>query len=76
MPLEIKAAFREARELFYDDTHHPSLRNHALREKYTGFRSIDITNDWRAVFKVRETEKQTTATFYFLGTHDELYGKI
>lgn len=29
-PLEIKIAFREAFELFVDDSNHPNLRNHPL----------------------------------------------
>ena len=40
---EIKIAFRETLELFLEDPTHPNLRNHTLREKYTGFRSIDVT---------------------------------
>lgn len=45
VPIEIKVAFKEAFDLFLDNPNHPSLRNHALREKFTGFRSIDVTDD-------------------------------
>ena len=74
--LGIQIAFREARDLFYENPNHPALRNHALTEKFAGFRSIDITGDYRAVFKVREGTKETIVTFHILGTHDDLYGKI
>ncbi len=74
VPLEIKNAFKEVRDLFYDYPDHPSLRNHSLIGKYTGFRSIDVTGDWRAVFKIRKTKLKTIITFYLLGTHDQLYG--
>lgn len=42
-PLEIKILFRAVRELFIDNPNHPQLRNHALRENYSGFRSIDVS---------------------------------
>src|SRR5712691_2219256 len=50
-PTEIKIAFREARELFAENPNHPALRNHPLTGKYTGFRSIDVTDDWRALYR-------------------------
>lgn len=71
--LEFKIAFKEARELFSDNPNHPSLRNHALREKYAGLRSIDVTDDLRALFKIRDSKLKTTITFHILGTHTELY---
>lgn len=43
-PLEIKTAFKQARELFLENPTHPHLRNHELREQFAGYRSIDITN--------------------------------
>ena len=72
-PLAIKVAFREALELFLDDPDHPSLRNHLLRNKFSGFGSINVNEDWRALFKIRKTKTQTVITFYLLGTHKQLY---
>lgn len=72
-PFEIKIAFKGARELFYDNPDDSSLRNHALRERYAGYRSIDITDDWRALFKIRKSKHKTIITFYILGTHAQLY---
>ena len=72
-PLEIKIAFKEARELFLENPTHPHLRNHALRKKFAGYRSIDITGDWRALFKVKESKMKTVITFHVLGTHTQLY---
>lgn len=74
-PLEIKIAFRETLELFLDNPLHPQLRNHSLKEEYSGYNSIDVTDNWRALFKVRESETQTIITFHILGTHEELYGE-
>lgn len=73
-PLEIKIAFREARELFLYNPTHTHLRNHALRKQFAGHRSIDVTDDWRALFKIKESKTQTVITFHILGTHDQLYG--
>ena len=46
------------------------LNNHILSGKWSGYRSINITGDWRAIF--RETE--TGVYFIVLGTHSQLYG--
>lgn len=70
-PLEIKVAFKETLELFLEDHDHITLRNHTLTEKYAGIRSIDVTDDWRALYR----EEPERIIFVELGTHDELYGK-
>jgi addiction module RelE/StbE family toxin len=69
-PTGIKLAFRETIELFRENPHHPGLRNHSLTEKYAGIRSIDVTGDWRALYR-KERER---VIFVDLGTHKELYG--
>ena len=74
-PLEIKIAFREALALFLEDQFHPMLRNHVLREKLAGYRSIDVTEDFRAIFKETQSGKQKVIIFHKIGTHEELYGK-
>jgi addiction module RelE/StbE family toxin len=48
----------------------PILRNHTLKGKYKGYRSIDITGDVRALYLQRSTE----AIFDAVGTHSQLYG--
>lgn len=73
---EIKTAFAETLEMFLEDLNHPSLRNHQLKEKFTGYRSIDITGDWRALFKIKESKTKTVITFHILGTHTQLYGSL
>ena len=73
-PLEIKKAFREAIDLFLENQEHPILRNHRLKKNFAGYRSIDVTPDWRAVFKETKTNKQKVVTFHMLGTHEQLYG--
>jgi addiction module RelE/StbE family toxin len=69
-PTEIKLAVRQALELFRENPHHEALRNHLLTERYAGFRSIDVTEDWRALYR----EEKERIMFADLGTHEELYG--
>jgi len=49
------------------------LNNHALRDEWQGYRSIDITSDWRALYKEIFQGEDPTAYFVELGTHKELY---
>ena len=72
-PLEVKQALLDTLELFLADPLNPFLRNHALKEKFAGFRSIDVTEDVRAVFKEEQSGERKVITFHLLGTHDELY---
>lgn len=67
---EIQVAVRETLELFLENPSHPSLRNHRLAANYTGIRSVDISNDWRALYR----EEPERIIFIELGTHEELYG--
>ncbi len=69
-PTEIKIAFREALELFLENPNHTALRNHPLTESYAGIHSIDVTGDWRALYR----EERERIIFVELGTHNQLYG--
>lgn len=53
------------------DRDDPKLNNHVLRGKLRGLRSINITGDWRAIF--REYKKDKQILFDSLGTHSQLY---
>ena len=69
-PSQIKQAVQDTLDLFEEDPHNPVLRNHALTGKYQNFRSIDVTEDWRALYR----EEKERFLFADLGTHEELYG--
>ncbi len=73
-PVEIKEAFLDTLELFLEDPDNPFLRNHRLRDKFAGLRSIDVTPDIRAVFREEQSGKRKVITFHMLGTHKDLYG--
>jgi addiction module RelE/StbE family toxin len=62
--------FRDALDLFAENPNHPALRNHPLTGKYAGFQSIDVTEDWRALYR----EEKERIMFADLGTHEDLYG--
>lgn len=75
VPLEIKQSLRKRLEIFISDQYHPLLDNHALTGNYQGLRSINITGDWRAIYRVYvDEENNHVIVFELLGTHSQLYG--
>lgn len=71
--VRIRNSFNERIELFKQNPVNLQLNNHALRDKYKGFRSINITNDYRAIYEEIKEGNETIAYFFLLGTHEELY---
>lgn len=70
-PNKIRNAFDERLDLFLKNKFHPLLNNHALKGEYEGHRSLNITGDWRAIF--RELNSGKITYFEILGTHSQLY---
>lgn len=68
--LKVKISFKRRVTLFKANPFDVSLRNHALKGKYLGCRSIDITGDVRALYT---TQGDTIIIFGFIGTHSQLY---
>jgi len=66
---KIKVAFDKKFKLFLQNPFHPLLNNHALTGGYKGFRSINVTGDWRAIY----SENKEAIVFELLGTHSQLY---
>jgi addiction module RelE/StbE family toxin len=74
--VRIRKRFQEQIALFKRNPHDPHLNNHALKDAYKGYWSIDITNDYRAIYEEVSTDDKggdTLAYFFLLGTHKELY---
>ena len=71
---EFARVFFEKMKLFEKNPLALHLDNHALKEPYEGFRSIDITTDYRAIYEEVQSGDETIAYFFLLGTHKELYG--
>lgn len=70
-PRKIQVSFRNRFEIFLSDPFNPILNNHALRGKYAGYRSFNVTGDWRAVFKQSVGGK--AVYFIIIGKHSKLY---
>lgn len=56
--------------LFCEDQFSQLLNNHALKGKYEGFRSINISGDLRAIYKMLA---DNLAYFVEIDTHSNLY---
>lgn len=68
--IKVKISFKRRVSLFKVNPFDTTLRNHALKGKYLGFRSIDITGDVRTLYTTRG---DTIIIFGFIGTHSQLY---
>ena len=66
----VRNQFKERSDVFIHNPFDPILQNHALKGKYQGYRSINITGDYRAVYKFIDGNM---IIFVDLGTHSELY---
>lgn len=73
--VRIRNRVDERIEKFLKDPYDLQLDNHALKKEWKGYRSIDITSDYRAIYKETQMEEEIVAYFVALGTHDELYRK-
>ncbi len=70
LPPKLKLQLLERIVLFRSNPLHPKLRNHALKGKYSAYRSVNITGDYRALYLQKDDE----AIFDKIGTHSQLYG--
>lgn len=73
LDIRIRKNLKEKVAIFIRDPFNPQLDNHGLREKYIGYRSIDITNDYRALYQEKIEGGELVAFFSTVGTHEELY---
>jgi len=65
-----KEKVQEKLELFLTDPFDKTLHNHPLKGKYLDYRSINISGDLRAIYKMVNTDE---CQFIILGSHSELY---
>lgn len=70
LPLKIKRNYFERADLFLKDSFYPLLNNHSVDPIYPGWRSINITGDYRVLF---EPKNDDVVMFMKIGTHSELY---
>lgn len=67
---KIKRNYYERVEMFLKEPHNPILSNHSVDFIYPGWRSINITGDYRVLF---EPQSENIVMFMKIGTHSELY---
>lgn len=70
LPQPVKEQFKRRRDLFLVNQFDLLLNNHQLQGEYVGYRSINITGDYRVIFELVSTD---VALFIKIGTHSELY---
>lgn len=70
-PLKIRTSLKKRLAIFEKTPFSPVLNNHPLRGIYKNYRSINITGDWRAIYRPEKSGKK--AIFKLIGTHSQLY---
>jgi len=70
-PKKIQDKFGYKLQIFVSDPYSIELNNHSLSGEWSGHRSIDITGDIRAVYRIENDDY----LFKAIGTHHQLYGK-
>ncbi|HBL51671.1 MAG: hypothetical protein A3D24_02295 [Candidatus Blackburnbacteria bacterium RIFCSPHIGHO2_02_FULL_39_13] len=73
--VRVRKSFKEKITTFIKNPFSPELDNHSLKREYQGYRSIDITNDYRAIYQEKVEGDELVAYFISIGTHKELYEK-
>ena len=68
--IKVQVAFKNRFIIFKSNPSDTRLRNHALRGKYIGYRSIDVNGDIRALYTIKG---DTVTIFGFIGSHSQLY---
>lgn len=69
LPTKVQTQFDVRLVLYMEDATNPILNIHKLQGKESEFYSLNVTADYRALFKTTIT----SVIFYKIGTHSELY---
>jgi addiction module RelE/StbE family toxin len=67
----VRDKLQERFRLLLIDEYSPLLNNHKLHHPWEGYSSINITGDWRLIYK-----RIATDSYYLraVGTHHQLFG--
>jgi addiction module RelE/StbE family toxin len=71
--IRIRQRFKQRILIFQKNPTEPLLNNHPLKDPYKGLRSINITNDYRAIYEEILVGESIVAYFVLFGTHAQLY---
>ncbi len=74
--VRIRKSLRIRIEIFLKNPSDPKLNNHRLKDEYAGYRSIDITADYRVIYEEINEGNESIAYFLFIGRHELLYGHL
>ncbi len=69
-PKKLREKTEERLRIFSKEEFDPILNNHALKGKWAGYRSINVTGDIRAIYKKLDSE---SAIFTAICSHSKLY---
>jgi len=69
----IRKRFDERLRLFVNSPFDRCLNNHPLKGKFSNYRSINVTGNWRAIYSTRKEGEVEVVVFELLGTHSQLY---
>lgn len=71
LPKKFQNQFDDRLRLFVSDPTAPQLRVHPLQGKYSGYWSMNISGDLRALYR---RDGDEVVIFALIGTHSQLYG--
>lgn len=71
LPVKFQQQFDERLLLFIDDRMNPVLRVHPLQGNYSGYWSMNVNGDIRALYL---EEGDNIIIFALIGSHSALYG--
>lgn len=70
LPETARSRFDERSKILLIEPESPVIKLHPLKGKYTGYWSINVTGDVRALYR---KDSATEITFTNIGTHSQLY---
>jgi addiction module RelE/StbE family toxin len=70
LPKKIQDKFYTRLKIFTKNPYDSTLNNHPVDPEYPGWRSINITGDYRALFDIVSDD---LIVFMIIGSHSELY---
>lgn len=73
LDVKIRKSFKERIIRFSKNPQDPQLNNHRLKKEWLGHRSINVSTDWRSIYKEIQIGEEKVAYFVAIGTHKELY---
>jgi len=70
---EVRKAFSDSLQLLLTNKYNFSLNNHLLTGRYIGYRSINVHEDLRAIYREMYGERGMVMVFEVLGRQEELF---